>query len=167
MKSFLNQLIEDSKNRKIKIFFDMDGVCAEEICDPYDAILVRNKEEGFYFKKRPIKTVIKAMKKLSKQRNIELYIISSCDYENQAEQKRRWLKIHVPFIDINNAYFVVWENTKCKESERPLQKAMIMERLNRDFDGDAYLIEDRHSTIIATNNYFGKPIAFDMTRFIP
>jgi len=167
MKSFLNQLIEDSKTRKIRIFFDMDGVCSEEICDPYDSILVHNNEEDFYFKKRPLKTVIKAMKKLNKQPNIELYILSSCDYENQADQKRRWLKLHVPFMNLNNAYFVVWKNTQCKESERPLQKALVMEKLNRDFDGDIYLIEDRHSTIIATNDYFGKLVAFDMSRFIP
>lgn len=167
MNTFLKQLITDSKNRKIKIFFDMDGVCAEEICDPYDAELVKNNEEDFYFKKRPIKTIIKVMRKLNKQPNIEVCVLSSCDYENQAEQKRSWLKIHIPFIDINKAYFVVWENVNCKEDERPVQKAKVMERVNRDFDGDTYLIEDRHSTIIATNNYFGKPIAFDMTRFIP
>ncbi len=107
MKTLFDEIIDISKKEKIRLFFDMDGVCAEEHSETYEVPLIKENAKDFYFNKRPLKTMINIMKKLSKRKNIELYILSSCEYENQVEQKHRWLKKYIPFIKQENQYFAV------------------------------------------------------------
>ncbi len=166
METLVDEILQKAKHKKIRLFFDMDGVCAEERNDTYESPRINNNEHDFYFHKRPIMTVVKTMKRLNKIKNIQVFIMSSCVFKNQVEQKRRWLEKYAPFIDQNNMYFVIWTEVNCSEEERPVQKAKVLEKINADFDGEFILIEDRHKNIIATNNYFGKEVSQHVSRII-
>lgn len=89
MKTLVDEILQKAKHEKLKLFFDMDGVCAEERSDAYESPRINNNEHDYYFHKRPIMTVVKTMKRLNKNKNIQVFIMSSCVFKNQVEQKRR------------------------------------------------------------------------------
>ena len=68
------KIIENlSKERKLLIFVDMDGVIASyDIGKPYD-----------FDKKRPLITNINTLKRLNSLENCELYILSICKKDYQ------------------------------------------------------------------------------------
>lgn len=41
MKTLFNEIIDISKKEKIMLFFDMDGVCAEEHSETYEVPLIK------------------------------------------------------------------------------------------------------------------------------
>ncbi len=148
-----DEIIEMSKQKPFRVYFDMDGVCSEERTGEHDKIIANEKD--FYLHKRPINTILKVMKELN-EAGVEICVLSSCWFFEQAEQKQKWLKIHAPYMKPENEHFVVYEAICFSEQEKPYLKAKELERLTKDFDGEFLLIEDRHANIKATNEYFGK-----------
>ena len=151
-----DEIIEKAKKEKFRVYFDMDGVCAEERTGERDLIVANTKD--FYFHKRPIKTIIKVMKELY-EAGVEVCILSSCCHLEQVDQKKRWLKIHAPFVDEKNEHFVVYSTISFTEEEKPYLKAWELEKITKGFDGEFLLIEDRHANIKAANKYFGRLVA--------
>lgn len=93
---FYNLIKELSKNDKLKIFIDMDGVIASyDFGKPLD-----------FKNKRPLKTNIEVLKKVSLLENVELNILSVCRQNYQIAEKNEWLDINAPFFKKENRYIL-------------------------------------------------------------
>lgn len=158
-----DEIIAMSKQKPFRVYFDMDGVLCEERAG--ESARIKANEKDIYFKKRPIKSVLKVAKELFDE-GVEVCILSSCGYMEQTEQKRKWLKIYAPFIEEKNEHFVVYSKILFTEEEKPFLKARKLVQLTKDFEGEFMLIEDRHANINATNTHFGRKVAEHVSCFI-
>ena len=78
-----------SKDKKLIIYVDMDGVIASyDFGKPLD-----------FANKRPLSTNIKALSQLCNLKNVELHILSVCRFDNQVKEKNDWLDKYAPFFD--------------------------------------------------------------------
>ena len=103
---YFYNLIKDYQE-PINIFVDMDGVIAD-----YDF------GSNLDFKnKRPIKTNIKTLKKISELKNINIYILSICKKDNQIKDKNKWLDNHAPYFKKENRIIISKENENNKSSK--------------------------------------------------
>ena len=86
--------ISENKDKKIDIYFDMDGV----ICE-YDI-------GNFHYSTiRPINNTINLMKKLIDD-GINVYILSICKTNKIVDEKYEYLNKHIPFFDKDKAIFL-------------------------------------------------------------
>lgn len=93
---FYNLMKKISKNKKISLFIDMDGVIASY-----------NFGEPLNFKtKRPLKSTIRVLEKVSQLKNIDLYILSICRKDYEINDKNNWLDQHAPFFKKNHRYIL-------------------------------------------------------------
>lgn len=136
-----------NNNRKQLVLFDMDGVLAEFVAG--EDVFIENETPNIYLNKRPIKTVIKVAKKLSKIKNITVGILSSCSHSSQVLEKKKWLRKYLPFIDENNIYIIVWANESYTIKTRSNAKLDQIQKIS-GYD-DIFLIEDTHKNISTTN----------------
>lgn len=113
------QIVEKlSKERKLLIFVDMDGVIASyDIGKPYD-----------FDKKRPLITNINTLKRLNSLENCELYILSICKKDYQIKEKNNWLDLNAPFFKKENRIIISKENNNITESG--ILKANYLNSLN-------------------------------------
>ncbi len=113
------KIIENlSKERKLLIFVDMDGVIASyDIGKPYD-----------FDKKRPLITNINTLKRLNSLENCELYIFSICKKDYQIKEKNDWLDLNAPFFKKENRIIISKENNNITESG--ILKANYLNNLN-------------------------------------
>lgn len=113
------QIIENlSKERKLLIFVDMDGVIASyDIGKPYD-----------FNKKRPLITNINTLKRLNSLENCELYILSICKKDYQIKEKNDWLDLNAPFFKKESRIIISKENSSITESG--ILKANYLNNLN-------------------------------------
>ena len=113
------KIIENlSKERKLLIFVDMDGVIASyDIGKPYD-----------FDKKRPLITNINTLKRLNSLENCELYILSICKKDYQIKEKNDWLDLNAPFFKKENRIINSKENNNITESG--ILKANYLNNLN-------------------------------------
>ncbi|MBE6147366.1 MAG: hypothetical protein E7168_03405 [Firmicutes bacterium] len=89
---FYSLIEELVKNKKVRIYVDMDGVIASyDIGKPYD-----------FDKKRPLTTNINLLRKISELDKIELFILSICKKNFQEKEKNDWLDIYAPFFKKEN-----------------------------------------------------------------
>lgn len=85
---FLEIINNIAKEEEIIMFVDMDGVIASyEINKPFD-----------FENKRPLYNNINIFKTLSKNKNIELHILSICKLNKQEQEKNNWLDCYAPFF---------------------------------------------------------------------
>ena len=138
---------ELAKRQKLLVLFDMDGTIVEYGANEKQDI-VENKP-NFYFEKRPLKTMLKMVKQLSKIKNVTIGILSNCYYPEQEQDKIKWLHKFTPFIDFNHIYFNVYSNLSFKKEERNILKANVIKTIS-GFD-KILLIEDNHEIIKETN----------------
>lgn len=113
------QIIENlSKERKLLIFVDMDGVIASyDIGKPYD-----------FDKKRPLITNINTLKRLNSLENCKLYILSICKKDYQIKEKNDWLDLNAPFFKKENRIIISKESSNITESG--ILKANYLNNLN-------------------------------------
>lgn len=78
-----------SKNKKIIVYIDMDGVIAS-----YDVGKLFDIEN-----KRPLYTNIKTLSKWTELKNAELRILSVCRFDSQITEKNAWLEQYAPFFE--------------------------------------------------------------------
>ena len=135
------------KNNKQLILFDMDGVVAEYVAG--EEQLIVNETPGIYSRKRPMKSVIKIAKKLSKQENISVGILSSCEHYSQIDEKKSWLERYMPFLDKTQIYIIPWCDGKYTRETRSCAKLDVIKSIS-GYD-KIFLIEDKHDIIKATN----------------
>ena len=86
---FYNLIEKMAKDEKIIIYVDMDGVIASyDFGRPLD-----------FANKRPLKTNIKTLEKVSYLKNAELHILSVCRKKREVKDKNDWLDKYAKFFD--------------------------------------------------------------------
>lgn len=97
--------INENKDKKIDIYFDMDGVFAEYDIGNFD-----------YDTIRPISNVIDTMRKLIDD-GINVKILSICKNNKIVSEKHIWLDKYLPFFDKENVYLISKELDENKNYE--------------------------------------------------
>ena len=136
-----------NNNYKQLVLFDMDGVLAEYVAG--EEINIKNEVPNTYLNKRPIKIVIEVAKKLHDMPNMSVGILSSCEYTSQVSEKKKWLKKHLPFVEDNKVFIIVWANESYSAETRCQAKLEQIKKLSGN--DEIFLIEDDHKNITATN----------------
>lgn len=104
---FLKNFLEKIDSKKIRLYVDMDGVIAD-----YDV-----GEPRAYDTKRPLFTSIAKLEEISKDKNIELYILSITRLNEGIEQKNIWLDKYAPFFKKENRIIISREANGFEKSE--------------------------------------------------
>ncbi|MEG1647979.1 MAG: hypothetical protein RSB77_04910 [Bacilli bacterium] len=139
---------------KIFIFVDMDGVIADYRFG--EGINIKNNVPGTYLNKRPITTAIQKLLEISKDKNIELFILSSCLYNEQAIEKDKWLDIYAPFFKKENRIYTIASNF---ENRKQLKVDKIQKILNENSFIFSVLIDDTHDILFLAQKELGKMFA--------
>lgn len=126
---YLKKFLRGFKDKKIKLFVDMDGVIA-------DYIFESAKD---YDKKRPLKDSIKKLKTISHMLNVELYVFSATRKTEGIEQKHWWLNTYAPFFKEENRIILSREANGMTESA--ILKANYLKEYKRD-DSVIMVIDD-------------------------
>ena len=158
----IDEIIKESKKQETHIFFDMDGTLAEYKSSP--KIERYTPGSNYYSNPRPMNYFIKIAKRLSKQKNVEVHILSNCPLNEQIEQKKNWLKRYMPFIKMENVHIICYENITFNKEDKAKLKGQFLE--NNFKDKKCYLIEDDLRNIKAANELLGKNVAFHISMFI-
>ena len=137
----IKRIIENNSN-KVSIFVDMDGVVADYRFGEGENI--KNNKPGLYLNKRPIYTTINNLQRINDEIDCEMFILSSCLYKEQAEEKSLWLAKYMPFIKKENKIFILSENF---ESRKKLKIDKIREKLDLNECELAILIDDTHDIL--------------------
>ena len=85
---------------KVKIYCDMDGVLADFNAEP-NAVERFQTEAGFFYKLRPIKNNVKAIRKLIAD-GFEVNILSASPNMMADGNKIKWLNKYLPMIKAEN-----------------------------------------------------------------
>ena len=126
---YFKEYLEQYKDKKIKIFVDMDGVIVDYIVgDAKD-----------YDKKRPLYDSIKKLEEVSKMPNVELFIFSATRYTEGYEQKQWWLDTYAPFFKKENRIIISREANGMTESS--VLKSNYLKEYKRD-DSVLIVIDD-------------------------
>ena len=130
---FYNLIKNLTKNKKLIIFVDMDGVIAS-----YNF----GKPLEFY-NKRPLYTNIKTLKRVSELENVELHILSVCVFNRQIKDKNNWLDKYANFFKKENRMII------SKESNNNLSSKEL--KLNylksQETDKQIILIDDDNEVL--------------------
>ena len=150
MNSLIKEIKTKVKSQKVKVYFDMDGTLAEYDAEDKEKIL--SNQARVYLTKRPLKSIINVADKLAKIDNIEICIASNCHFKEQKEEKLLWLEKYTPFIKKENINIIVFNDMIFSKEEKDFLKAnLIISNLKQN--EFAYLIEDDHKIIRATNKF--------------
>lgn len=151
---FLEEIekIKSKKHKnKISIFVDMDGVIADYRFG--EGVNIKSNKRGAYINKRPIKTTIENLRQLSKNLDIELYIISSCLFKEQMVEKNIWLNKYASFFKKKNRIYIVADNF---EVRKQLKVDKIKEYMNSTNDTLTILIDDTHDILFLAQRQLGE-----------
>jgi len=151
----LNRIKKQKGIKKLHMFVDMDGVIADYRFG--EGKNIENNIKGVYINKRPIYTAIDNLKIISDVSWIELYILSSCFYEEQANEKIMWLQKYAPFFKSENLIFTMNNNfINRKQAKIDVLKNCL------DLDDCDYvcLIDDTHDILFKGIEQLGE-------KFIP
>lgn len=147
MTEIAKKICYDIKNNRgaVKIFWDMDGTCASMEMHKKEHKL----EQGFFFGKRPIKTIIRLMSKFQKL-GAQTYILSYCGFQYQKEDKIKWLRQYCNFINADHIIIIPRKesNVKLSESKQKLKAEYLKDYIT---DSDVvYMIDDNESVLLGT-----------------
>ena len=117
---YLEDFLEQYKEKKVKMFVDMDGVIAD-----FDF-----GNNGDYDKKRPLYSSIEKLERISKKDNIDLYIFSATRMNKGYDEKQYWLDKYAPFFKKENR--VIISREKHDFIETATLKANYMKNVERD-----------------------------------
>ena len=137
----LEKIIKKNNNAKIAIFIDMDGVVADYRFG--EGKNIENNIKGTYLNKRAITITINVLKKVYEQFDFEMFILSSCRFEEQVEEKKLWLKNNMPFIKKDNQLFII---SRTFEERKILKINKIKEFINEKYE-KAIMIDDTHDIL--------------------
>ena len=125
--------IEDNNDKKINIYFDIDGVIAEYDVGNFD-----------YNTIRPMRSNIKRIEELIKQDNINVELLSICKNNKVVEEKHVWLKKYMPFFNLDKANLISKEEYPDISSQE-LKSKYLSEHTNND---DINILVDDDPSII-------------------
>ena len=117
---YLEKFLEQYKNKKVKMFVDMDGVIAD-----FNFGEARN-----FDKKRPLYSSINKLENISKKENVDLYIFSATRMKKGYDEKQYWLDKYAPFFKKENRVIISREEHDFVESAT--LKADYMKNVKRD-----------------------------------
>lgn len=133
--------IRNNYSGRIALFIDMDGVVADYRFG--EGKNIENNIKGTYLNKRPIKTTIEVLKKVSNNFDFDMFILSSCRFQEQIEEKSEWLKVNMPFIQEEKYLFVISDTF---EDRKIMKINKIKEIMNEKYN-NAILIDDTHDIL--------------------
>lgn len=154
--------IQKQHLEKITIFVDMDGVVADYRFG--EGKNIKKNKRGVYINKRPIYTTINNLKKINDEIDCKICILSSCLYQEQAQEKKIWLNKYMPFIKNENMLFILPKNF---ESRKRLKIEKIKELINLKECELAIIIDDTHEILfLAISELKEKVIPFHVISLI-
>ena len=127
---YLKEFLSKYKDKKIKMYVDMDGVIAD-----YDVGVARD-----YDKKRPLYDSIKKIEEVSKLFDIELHIFSITRYSEGFKQKHEWLDKYAPFFKEEDRVIISREDNNMEESS--VLKAKYIKKIDRNDNCVIIVIDD-------------------------
>lgn len=133
--------IRNNYSGRIALFIDMDGVVADYRFG--EGKNIENNIKGTYLNKRPIKTTIEVLKKVSNNFDFDMFILSSCRFQEQIKEKSEWLKVNMPFIQEEKYLFVISDTF---EDRKIMKINKIKEIMNEKYN-NAILIDDTHDIL--------------------
>ena len=117
---YLKEYLKQYKDKKVKLFVDMDGVIADYIFgSAHD-----------YDQKRPLYDNIDKLEEISKMKNVELFILSTSRYSSGFAQKNWWLDQYAPFFKKENRIIISREDNEMRDSS--ILKAEYLANYERD-----------------------------------
>lgn len=145
--NIIKDIINLAKDKNVICFFDMDGTCVEYGVNERPKLLAN--EPNFFINKRPLRSILKKMKKLSKTKNVTVKILSNCYFDEQRADKISWLKQHASFIKPEDINIIVLNNEsytpKTKDNLKPNRIKSIA-----DSKSEIFMFEDDHGVMRAT-----------------
>lgn len=144
----IKEIKDTAKFKPVLCLFDMDGTCVE-YGSGEKAQIMANKKDFFKFK-RPLKSILKKMKNLSKTKNIRVGILSNCYFEEQRQDKIFWLKNNAPFICQKDICIVVLNNETYTTDTKDFIKAKYIKQMAKQNE-KVFFFEDSHNIIKATS----------------
>lgn len=140
----INNII--NTQRTVKLFWDMDGTFTS--MDMHN--LPHKLEQGFFYKKRPIITMLNIVKNFYNL-GADTYIISFCGYNYQKFDKIKWLHKHCGFIKDENIIIIPRKEPDVKQAEtKQALKAEYMKDYICEEKDIVYLIDDNESVLLGT-----------------
>ena len=156
MSKFLERVKEIKKeNEKIAIFVDMDGTIAEYPVYQEENVAKAMEEE--YSKIEPVNYIINILKELSKIENIDLYILTLSKTIQISEEKIKWLKKYVNFIQEKNWIIISKELAEYDKENRDFIKALKMQEKLPIYDFEI-LLDDDHKVLKETQKLLGNKV---------
>lgn len=152
---FLNKIKEISKDNKVAIFVDMDGVITD--FDLNKALDFKNK--------RPIITNINTLSEISNLNNTRLYILSVCVKDYQIKEKNDWLDKYAPFFKIENRIIISKEKYP-KIFSRQLKEKFLREKIKDLNNEKMIVIDDDNNVLRYLKNKFSNVIFFQDSSII-
>lgn len=156
MSKFIDKVKEIKKeNEKIAIFVDMDGTIAEYPVYQEENVAKAMEEE--YSKIEPVNCIINILKELSKIENIDLYILTLSKTIQISEEKIKWLKKYVNFIQEKNWIIITKELGEYNKENRDFIKALKMQEELPIYDFEI-LLDDDHKVLKETQKLLGNKV---------
>ena len=156
MSKFIDKVKEIKKeNEKIAIFVDMDGTIAEYPVYQEENVAKAMEEE--YSKIEPVNYIINILKELSKIENIDLYILTLSKTIQISEEKIKWLKKYVDFIQEKNWIIITKELGEYNKENRDFIKALKMQGKLPIYDFEI-LLDDDHKVLKETQKLLGNKV---------
>lgn len=143
------------ENEKIAIFVDMDGTIAEYPVYQEENVAKAMEEE--YSKIEPVNYIINILKELSKIENIDLYILTLSKTIQISEEKIKWLKKYVNFIQEKNWIIITKELGEYNKENRDFIKALKMQEKLPIYDFEI-LLDDDHKVLKETQKLLGNKV---------
>lgn len=125
---YLKEFLKQFKDKKIKMFVDMDGTIVDYI--------VGNSTD--FSDRRPLTSSINKLEEISKQPNVELFILSVTRGDKGLEEKQDWLDKYAPFFKNENRVIISRESNNMMFSSE--LKCNYLSKLERD--GSVFIVID-------------------------
>ena len=139
---YIKEFLEKYRDKKIKLFVDMDGVIAD-----YNVGVPSN-----YDRKRPLYDSLKKLEEVSNMENVEMHILSVTRMNGGYEQKNYWLDKFAPFFRKENRTIISREANGFEKSSN--LKSNFVKNLERTNESVIIIIDDDPLILkeIAKNN---------------
>lgn len=140
-------------NEKVAMFIDMDGTII--VYEVYPEHLVKERMERKYSDGEPLTYIIDKLNKISKIKNIDLYILSLSKSEKITKEKEEWLRKYLPFIDEKNWIILTKEFGEYTKENRDIIKALKIKEKENEYN-HLILLDDDHKILKETQSMLGE-----------
>lgn len=142
----IKRICDYDKNSEYGIFFDMDGVLTNYDFNDKDDLIANTP--NIYLKKKPIIIISEIVNKLMTIPNLQVMILSRCNYKEQAEEKNKWLHKYLPKIEDSNIYIITKESKEFTREQKNISKGLKIESIisERKFK-HVFLVDDDHQIL--------------------